>query len=250
MGAIPGHEFSGMVDVIGEGAGSFETGAEVYGMNDWYSDGAMAEYCTAPAVGVARKPRSLSHTEAASVPISALTAWQALFDHASLRSGERVLIHGGAGSVGGFAIQFAKFRDAWVAATVSDRDRAFVSGLGADQAIDYHVDRFEDCVKEVDVVLDTVGGETLSRSWGVLRQGGRLVTVVSTAESSHDPRVQKAFFIVQPDRVQLAEIAVLLDSGKLRFAVDTVIALSDAPRAYAGKAPKEGRGKLIVRVAE
>jgi len=248
--AVPGHEFSGVVAAVGEDVGSLEIGHEVFGMNDWYSDGAMAEYCTAPFFAIAPKRLSLTHIEAASVPISALTARQALLDQAKLQPGERVLIHGGAGAVGAFAIQFARLHDARVTATVSGRDFDFVSGLGAEQIIDYRKSRFEDCVKGMDIVFDTVGGDTLERSWSVLKPGGRLVTVVSTAEASADPRVQKAFFIVEPNRKQLVEVGALLDSGKIRPVVGAVIPPSQAPEAYAGKVPKQGRGKLVVTVTD
>jgi NADPH:quinone reductase-like Zn-dependent oxidoreductase len=247
-GAVPGHEFSGVVAEIGEGVGSLVVGHEVYGMNDWYSDGAMAEYCVAPYFGVALKPESLTHVEAASVPISALTAWQGLFDHARLQAGERVLVHGGAGAVGGFAIQLARLHGARVIATASARDRELVANLGAEQVIDYRESRFEDFAKEMDVVFDTVGGETLKRSWGVLSAGGRMVTIVSTESASADPRVRQAFFIVEPNQKQLGEIGGMLTSGRLRCVVDKVIPLSEAPVAYAGKVPREGRGKLVVAI--
>src|SRR6185437_3035988 len=138
----------------------------------------------APSSSLASKPARLSHEEAASVPIGALTAWQALFDHAQLQSGELVLIHGGAGSVGMFAVQLARDRGARVVATASARNIDFVSSLGADQVIDYHTARFEDSVKQADVVFDCVGGETLDRSWNVLAPAGRLVTIAANVEGS------------------------------------------------------------------
>ncbi|HUA19386.1 MAG TPA: NADP-dependent oxidoreductase [Bryobacteraceae bacterium] len=248
-GAVPSHEFSGIVAAVGEDVGALEVGHPVFGMNDWYSDGALAEYCVAPYYAVAPKPARLSHVEAASVPIAALTAWQALFDHAKLHPGERVLIHGGAGSVGVFAIQLARLHGAHGIATASAHNLDFVSRLGAEQVMDYHKERFEDHAKQVDVVLDMVGGETLERSWSVLKPGGRMVTVASAAAGSSDPRVQKAFFIVEPNQKQLTEIAGLLDNGQLRTVVDTVIPLAQAPAAYAGRLPRQGRGKMVVSVA-
>jgi len=148
---VPGHEFSGVVVDAG--------GLEVFGMDDWYSDGAMAEYCIAPVNAVAPKPRHLTHAEAASVPIGALTAWQGLFDRAKLRPGESVLVHGGAGSVGIFAVQLAALHGARVIATSSARNRDFVLSLGAHEVIDYHAGRFEDRANELDIVFDTVGGD-------------------------------------------------------------------------------------------
>jgi NADPH:quinone reductase-like Zn-dependent oxidoreductase len=235
---------------VGPDVDSIEIGHEIYGMNDWFSDGAMAEYCVAPFSAVAPKPGSLTHVEAASVPISALTAWQGLFEHAKLQAGERVLIHGGAGGVGIFAIQLAELHGAGVTATASAGNLEFISRLGAEQVIDYRASRFEEFVKNADVVFDTVGGETLDRSWSVLRPGGRMVTVVSTAADSTAARVKEAFFIVEPNRKQLVEIAGLLDGGKLRTVVDSVIPLSQAPELYAGKLPRQGRGKLVVAIAD
>jgi NADPH:quinone reductase-like Zn-dependent oxidoreductase len=174
VGAIPCHEFSGVVA---------ETGREVFGMNDWFADGALAEYCVAPCAAVVSKPSVLSHAEAASVPVGALTAWQGLFDRADLQPGERVLIHGGAGAVGVFAIQLAAQQGGHVIATASSANLDFARSLGAEQSIDYRASRFEDLLQDIDVVFDTVGGDTLDRSWSVLKPGGRLVTVVSTAEN-------------------------------------------------------------------
>jgi NADPH:quinone reductase-like Zn-dependent oxidoreductase len=249
-GAVPAHEFSGVVAAAGEDVGSLEIGHEVFGMNDWFSDGAMAEYCVAPLFGLAPKPRCLTHAEAASVPIGALTAWQGLFDHAKLQPGERVLIHGAAGGVGIFAVQLARRHGAQVIATASAQNRDLVSSLGADQVIDYRDSRFEECVKDLDVVFDTVGGDTLERSWGVLKSGGRMVTVASTAAGSSVPRVKQAFFIVEPNQKQLFEVAALLESGQLRTVVDAVVPLSQAPELYAGRLQRRGPGKLVVAVAK
>jgi NADPH:quinone reductase-like Zn-dependent oxidoreductase len=248
-GAVPAHEFSGVVAAVGKDVGNLEIGREVFGMNDWYSDGALAEYCIAPYFAQAPKPPCLTHAEAASVPISALTAWQGLFDNGKVQNGERVLVHGGAGAVGGFAIQLARLHGAHVIATASARNSDFVSSLGAGRVIDYQESRFEDCVKDVDVVFDTVGGETLERSWSVVKPGGRVVTVVSTAENSTNARVKQAFFIVEPNQKQLVEVGALLDAGLLRPLVDSVIPLSQAPDAYLGKARRQGRGKLVVEIA-
>jgi NADPH:quinone reductase-like Zn-dependent oxidoreductase len=217
-------------------------------MNDWFADGALAEFCIAPLSSVAAKPRNLSHAEAASVPIGALTAWQGLFDHAKLQSGERVLVHGGAGAVGVFAIQLARLHGAHVIATASAGNLDFVASLGAEKVIDYKKSRFEDSAKDVDVVFDTVGGETLERSWGVLGPRGRLVTIASSAENTIDERVKEAFFIMEPNRKQLTEVAEMLEAGRMRAVVDTVIPLSQAPDAFAGRVKRSGRGKIVVEV--
>jgi NADPH:quinone reductase-like Zn-dependent oxidoreductase len=237
VGAIPCHEFSGLV---------VDGGQEVFGMNDWFADGALADYCVAPSATAVSKPSVLSHAEAASIPIGALTAWQGLFSHAGVQPGERVLIHGGAGAVGVFAIQLAAQRGAHVIATASSANLGLITSLGAEQSIDYRASRFEDLLHDIDVVFDTVGGDTLDRSWSVLKPGGRLVTIVSTAENSTDGRVKKAFFIVEPNQEQLTEVARRIAQGQLRTVVDAVIPLSEAPLAYRGELERQGRGKIVV----
>jgi len=248
--AIPSHEFSGVVAGLGKDVGSLTVGHGVFGMNDWYSDGALAEYCIAPLFSIAPKPSSLTYAQAASVPISALTAWQGLFDHAKLRRGEHILIHGGAGAVGEFAIQLAHLFGAHVTTTASSRDHDFVRHLGAERIIDYRQSRFEDVAQNMDIVFDTVGGETLARSWGVLKPNGRMVTIVSGGTESADPRAKAAFFVVEPNQKQLVEIARLLDAGKLRTFVDSVVPLSQAPDVYAGRLRRQGHGKLVISVSD
>lgn len=248
-GAIPAHEFSGVITEVGNNAGSFAIGQEVFGMNDWFAEGALAEYCIAPFTSVVAKPPSLTHDEAASVPIGALTAWQGLFDRAKLQPGERVLVQGGAGAVGIFAIQLAKYKGAHVITTVSTDNREFVTSMGAAEVIDYRHARFEDLVHGVDVVFDTVGGETLDRSWRVLQPNGRLVTIAAGEERSADSRVKNAFFIVEPNQQQLLEISDLLVTGRLRPVVSCVVPFGLAPAAYAGGVAKRGPGKLVVSVA-
>lgn len=156
---IPGHEFSGEVRAVGPGVTDLVEGAAIFGMNDWFRDGAQAGYCVARAADVAAKPRSLDHVAAAVTPISALTAWQGLIERAGLAAGERVLIHGAAGGVGLFAVQLARWRGARVIGTASGHNLEFVRSLGAEQVIDYRAERFEDVVRQADVVFDTVGGE-------------------------------------------------------------------------------------------
>jgi NADPH:quinone reductase-like Zn-dependent oxidoreductase len=250
-GAVPGHEFSGIVAAVGDGVTGVEVGQEIYGMNDWFADGATAEYCVTLPTSIAAKPKSLSHVEAATVPISALTAWQGLFDRAKLRTGERVLVHGGAGSVGIFAVQLARSRGAHVIATASEQNLAFVSELGADEVIDYRKERFEDRAGKVDVVFDTVGNETLQRSWGVLKKDGRMVTIASDVEGTDDPKLKAAFFIVEPNREQLEGVARMLEEGALRTFVSTTVPFEQAEQAYVnGHVPRVGPGKIVVAVAE
>jgi NADPH:quinone reductase-like Zn-dependent oxidoreductase len=242
--AVPGHEFSGRISAIGTGGESLAIGEEVFGMNDWFADGATAEYCTAPISAVAPKPASLSHTEAASVPIGGLTAWQGLYDRLQLQPGETVLVHGGAGAVGVFAVQLARIRGAHVVATASARNLEFVASLGAETVIDYERSDFEAFARSADAVFDTVGGATLARSRAALKPGGRIVTVAAGEEGIDD-----AFFIVESDRKQLTEIAGLLEAGSLRPVVDTVVPLAQASEAYRGSIERRRRGKVVIAVA-
>lgn len=249
--AIPGHEFSGTVETVGSEVQGFLPGDEVYGINDWFQEGATAEFCITSPTTIARKPRTLSQTEAATVPIGALTAWQGLFDHGKLQGGERVLIHGGAGSVGAFAIQLARLHGAEVVATASGRSMEFVRSLGADKVIDYKAARFESSVSMVDVVLDGVGGDTLQRSWQLLKPGGRAVTVAANGESTMDRRVKDAFFIVEGNQQQLVEVGGLLDKGALQTSVGATVPLSQASAAYEGRVSRpDGYGKVVVVMPE
>ena len=242
---ILGHEFSGVIAALGAGVTGFRVGEAVYGMNDWFGDGASAEYCTARESEIATKPSSLDHSEAAVVPISGLTAWQGLFERAHLQAGERVLIHGGAGAVGVFAIQLARRRGARVIATASGQNLDFVRDLGADEVIDYRAERFDDVVRDVDVVFDGVGGDTLARSRAVVRPGGRLVTIAASSEGTPDQETKDAFFIVEANGAQLRELARLIDARELRPVVDRAFPLAQARAAYEHH-PQ--RGKAVVAV--
>lgn len=242
---ILGHEFTGVVAAVGTATKDLQIGDAVYGLNDWFMDGAQAEYCLAAAASVAPKPVTLDHTQAAVVPISALTAWQALLDRANLSEGQRVLIHGAAGGVGSFAVQLARHKRAYVIATASAANMELVKGLGADEVIDYRMSSFETLVRDVDVVLDTVGGETRDRSWGVLKKGGRLVTVAADAEGRKQQRVRDAFFIVEPNREQLIEIARLIDEGVIRPIMGGVFPMDEVQQAYAQR-PMRGKNVLHI----
>jgi NADPH:quinone reductase-like Zn-dependent oxidoreductase len=245
--AIPGHEFSGLIAELGPGVERFAPGDEVYGMNDWFADGASAEFCVAAISAIAPKPRRLSHSQAAAVPIGALTAWQGLVERAEVRAGERVLVHGAAGAVGVFVVQIARLRGAEVIATASKRNANLVASLGAQQLIDYAAEAFEKQITDVDVVFDCVGGETLRRSWSVLKTGGRMVTIAADSEGQNDPRVKEAFFIVEPNQEQLITIGNLLDAGTLRVFVDGEVPLAEAPAAYARTLERTlGFGKTVV----
>src|SRR4030095_13801304 len=176
---IRGHEVAGVVERMAPDVTDFRPGNEVYGLADFPRDGAPRECASVRAANLALKPHSISHEQAAALPLSALTAWQALFEHAHLAAGQSVLIHGGAGGVGSLAVQLARWRGARVVATASASDTAFVHSLGADVVIDYSAMLFKNTLRDIDVVLDTIGGETRRRSWRVLRKGGVLVTLVS-----------------------------------------------------------------------
>jgi NADPH:quinone reductase-like Zn-dependent oxidoreductase len=250
---IPGRDLSGVVEEVGPGVTALVKGAQVYAMLGYGRDGAEADYTIALPNELAPKPGVLDHEQAAAVPLSALTAWQALFDHAHLAAGQTVLIQGGAGGVGVFAVQLAHWAGARVIATASARDRDFVRELGADEVIDYTTTRFEEVVHGVDLVFDLVGGDTLQRSWQVIQPGGLLVSIVSPSpsadgEKEHDVRF--AYFIVEPDRDELIRISELIDEGHLRPVIDTVYPLAQARQAYEQAAKGHTRGKIVLRVRE
>ncbi len=249
--AIPAHEFSGVIADVGSDVRDFKVGQEIYGMNDWYVDGGLAEFCVTQPGSIAPKPATLTQVEAATVPIGALTAWQGLFDRARLQAGQRVLIHGASGGVGVFAVQLARNLGAHIFATAAARNRDFVMQLGANEFIDYKSQRFEDVARDIDVVFDAVGGETFDRSFQVLKPGGSIVTIVSTEnpETPFDDRKKKAFFIVEPNQKQLIEVAKLIDAGRLKTFVDAVVPLDDAAAAYNGTVKnRQGRGKIAIEI--
>jgi NADPH:quinone reductase-like Zn-dependent oxidoreductase len=249
MNAVPGHEFSGRVVTTLPGMTELSEGEEIFGMNDWFAEGATADFCVTKPEWIFRKPRNLTHAEAASVPIGALTAWQGLMERAKLQPGERVLIHGGSGAVGVFAVQFARRLGARVLTTASAKNREFLLELGAERVIDYRNERFEEVVAGVDVVFDAVGGEVLKRSWDLLTPGGRLITIAADSEGTSDERTKAAFFIVEPRRETLGEICRLIESGDVRPVVDEVVPFDRAGTAYAGEFPRrQGRGKVVVAV--
>jgi NADPH:quinone reductase-like Zn-dependent oxidoreductase len=245
---ILGHEFSGVIAAFGPQVTDFSLGDAVYGLNDWFSNGAQAEYCVAKIAELTPKPASLSHAEAAVVPISGLTAWQGLFGRAQLGAGQRVLIHGAAGGVGGFAVQLARWRGARVIGTASASNLDFVRQLGAAEVIDYRAQRFENVVRDVDVVFDTVGGETLKRSWAVLKPGGKLVSVSHHTALATDPVDQATFLMVHADRTQLLELAHLLDAGEIRPLVAGVFPLAQVRQAYEQALQGHLRGKFVLQV--
>ena len=249
---IPGRDLSGVVVELGPGVSTLSAGAEVYAMLDYGRDGADADYTIARPFELAPKPRTLDHVQTAAVPLSALTAWQGLFEQANLVAGQSVLIHGGSGGVGVFAVQLAHWAGAQVIATASARNRGLLRELGANEIIDYTTTRFEDVIHDVDLVFDTVGGDTLQRSWQVIKPGGALVSIVSPpppADVTQGHDVRFAWFIVTPNQKQLIQIGELIDAGQLRPIIDTVFPLSEARQAYEQAAKGHTRGKIVLRVA-
>jgi NADPH:quinone reductase-like Zn-dependent oxidoreductase len=237
--ATPSYEFSGVVEEIGDGVDDVEVGDEVFALSDFDSEGAAAEFTVVRSDLLARKPATLTHVESAAIPLAGLSAWQGLFDHGELEEGQRVLIHGAAGGVGHFAVQLARARGGYVIGTAS----ADVRELGAHEIVD--PTGFEDAVEEVDLVFDTAGGERLERSPDVLRPGGRLVSVAEEPPSRDG--IVSTYFVVEPNRGQLVELAALADRGELRPAIAEVFSLADARAAFERLAERP-RGKIVLRV--
>jgi NADPH:quinone reductase-like Zn-dependent oxidoreductase len=250
--SIPGHDVSGFVEALGPDASGVKIGQEVFGLIDFPRDGSAAEYVNVPAADLAPKPEMLNHIYAAAVPLSALTAWQALFDHAHLSAGNRILIHGAAGGVGAFAVQLANLHRAEVIATCSAQHARFVRKLGADKVIDYQTSRFEEIARNVDIVLDPIGGETRERSWQTLREGGTLVTLPGPIPETPPRRqdVKGVFFVVGPNRTQLIRITDLIDQGMFRPFVETTYLLSEGRRAFERALAGHLSGKIVLQVME
>jgi NADPH:quinone reductase-like Zn-dependent oxidoreductase len=246
---IPAHDVSGVVAELGADVSDLTIGDEVYGLIGFDRPGAAADYVTVPAGDLAAKPSTVDHLTAAAVPLGALTAWQALVDHARLEKGQHVLVHGGAGGVGSYAVQLAARLGARVTATASSGDAGFVAGLGASSVIDY-TGRFEAQVADVDVVIDPIGGQTLARSWQVLRPGGILVGIADSpsAEDAEANGVRGVYFVVEPNRVQLVELARRVDLGTLRPMAGPVFPLADTARAIITQRDTHVRGKVVIEV--
>lgn len=247
-----GWDVSGVVEAVGAAVTDFKVGDEIYSRPDLTRNGTYAEYMVLRASEAAHKPRSLDHIHAAAVPLAALTAWTSLFDAGRLEAGQTVLIHAAAGGVGTFAVQLAKWRGAHVIGTASGRNRDFLQQLGVDEFINYTSAKFEDVARDVDVVFDTVGGETQERSWQVLRPGGILVSVISppAQEAADQHGVRQAYVFIDPNAARLTEIAGLIDDGKIQPIVETVLPLSAARQAHELSESGHTRGKIVLRVAE
>jgi NADPH:quinone reductase-like Zn-dependent oxidoreductase len=247
--AIPCHDLSGVVARPGSGSTGWQAGDDVFGLVGFDRPGAAAEYVTVPAADLARKPAEAGHIAAAAIPLGGLTAWQALHVHANLQPGQHVLVHGGGGGVGAYAVQVAAAHGARVTATASARDTAYVSSLGAQQVIDY-AGRFEEQLRDVDVVIDPVGGDTTARSWPVLRPGGILVDIAEEPDGRGGRTdVRSVYFVVEPNGQQLGQLARLVDGGQLRAAVSAVFGLGQLPGAFAAQRARKQPGKVIIDVA-
>jgi NADPH:quinone reductase-like Zn-dependent oxidoreductase len=248
-----GSDLSGVVHAIGPGVERFKIGDEVFGVTNESFTGAYAEYAVAKATMIAPKPKTLNYTHAASVPVVAATAWQMVFELARLAPRQSVLIHGGAGNVGAYLLQLAKRAGAMVITTASAKDTSYVRSLGAYGLIDYRLRRFEEQVKDIDAVLDTVGGDTLDRSYGVLKRGGILVSSAAqpSQEKAEKHGVSALFFLVQVTTDRLKKIAELIDAGELKTEVGEVLWLNEARQGHQMlEGAPHRRGKIVIKVAD
>jgi NADPH:quinone reductase-like Zn-dependent oxidoreductase len=244
--SVPGHELSGVVVELGYGTTGLTVGQRVFGLADWARNGSLAEYTAVETRNLAPLPMDIDHTVAAALPISGLSAWQGLFDHGRLATGQTVLIHGVAGGVGSIAVQLAREVGARVIGTgrTADRDRALE--LGAHTFLDLETESLEDA-GEVDVVFDVVGGDILARSAALVRAGGTLVTIAEPPQAQ--PRDGRAiYFLVEPDRARLTDLAARVRDGRLKPVVGAVLPLAEAAAAFAPD--KRIPGKTILRVPE
>ena len=246
----PGSDLSGEIVAVGSAVSDLRVGDQVYGVTNRRFIGAYAEYAVASAAMVSKKPTSLTCIEAASVPVVAVTAWQALFDHAHIKEGQTLVIHGAAGNVGAYAVQLARRAGVRTIGTAATDDLPFVRNLGANAVIDYRTQRFEEEVQDADAVIDLVGGETQERSFQVLRRGGKLISTVSPPDQhlAQGHGVETAFFLVNVTSQYLAKIAGLFDGGQLRTRVGAVLPLANAREAHfmLGRVRPQPKGKIVL----
>lgn len=247
---VPGYDIAGIVAKIGAKVTRFKVGDAVYAYPMW--GGGYAEYDVVDEAETALKPKSISFADAAGVPLAALTAWQALIDNAKIDKGQTVLIHGGSGGVGSSAVQIAKARGAKVIATASTANQDLLEQLGADVALDYTKQKFEDVAHEVDVVLDCVGKDTLQRSYGVVKKGGFIATIVARLDQAELDKhgIRGTSVSVKPNGAELTEIARLIDEKKIKPITSQVLPLTDAVKAQEQAATHHTRGKIVLKVAD
>jgi NADPH:quinone reductase-like Zn-dependent oxidoreductase len=246
-----GNDVSGVVTQVGKDAVGFKVGDAVFARPNGMQSGTFAEYVVVKAVDAAHKPANLSHAEAASLPLVALTAWQALVNKGNLQSGQKVLIHAGSGGVGSIAIQLAKHLGATVATTTSSENVAMVRALGADTVIDYKSQKFEDLVHDYDLVFDTLGGATRERSYGVLKKGGQLVSIIAPADTSGTAEklgVKSEVFFMWPSGAQLAQIGKLAEQGRIKPLIYKTFTLDQAQEAMDYSQSGRAKGKVVVTV--
>jgi NADPH:quinone reductase-like Zn-dependent oxidoreductase len=249
---VPGYDVSGIVEAAGAKVTKFKIGDAVYAYLSLERAGAYAEFAIVKEAEAAAKPKSLTYEQAAAVPLAALTAWQALVETAKLESGQTVLIHGGSGGVGVFAVQIAKARGAKVFATASAANQDLLRELGADTAIDYRATKFEEVAKDVDVVLDLVAGETLDRSYDVVKKGGIIVSVLDMPKKAELEKrgIRGTAILVRPAGEMLGELAQLIDARKVKPVVSQVLPLAEAAKAHQAIETGHTRGKIVLRVAD
>ena len=249
---ILGGDVAGVVEKVGSKITKLKAGDPVFAYVSLDNSGGYAEYALVTEREAAPKPKSLTYVEAAAVPIAGMTAWQALVDTAKLSAGQTVLIHGGSGGVGSFAIQIAKARGAKVIATASTANQEFLKQLGADVAIDYTKQKFEDIAKDVDVVLDSIGRDTLARSYGVVKKGGIIVSLVARPKESDLQKngIRGTALNVEPDSEELVEIGKLIDARKIKVIVSQTFPLSQAIKAQEQVATGHTRGKIVLKVGD
>lgn len=245
---VPGADLAGVVEKVGAGVTTLQPGQEVFGRG---SRGTYAEYALAPANSLALKPQGQSFEEAATIPVGATTAWQGLFDHGNLQAGQRVLILGGAGGVGLFAVQFARLKGAHVISTASTSNLEFVRSLGAETVIDYTKTRLEDAVHDVDLVFDAVGGEALASVWPTLKRGGTLVTIAGQPDQAKASElgVRAANFSAQVNSELLSTFAQLIEEGQVKTFVGPTFPISEAGKTHELSQKGHGRGRIILKIA-
>jgi NADPH:quinone reductase-like Zn-dependent oxidoreductase len=252
MPVILGWDVSGTVEATGGDVSKFKVGDAVFSRPNIKRNGSYAVFLAVNEEEVALKPKTISHVDAASLPLAGITAWEALFNTAQLSENQRILIHAGAGGVGTLAIQLAKSRGAYVITTTSAKNLELVKSLGADEAIDYKSQRFEEIVKDVDAVFDTIGGEVQEHSWSVLKPGGILISIVSppSTELAAKYKVRSAFVFIQPNAEILTQLAVLVDDGTVRPIVGAEFALEDIAKAHSLSESGHSVGKIVLYVGQ
>jgi len=248
--ATLGSDFSGVVAEVGEGVTNVKQGDEVYGMANAMTGGSFAEFAVVDAKALSLKPTKATHTEAASLPLVGLSAWQALVEQINLRKGQKILIHGGAGGIGTIAIQLAKHLGAYVATTASQKDTDYVKGLGADEVIDYNNEKFEEKIKGYDAVFDTAGGEAYQKSFQVVKEGGIIVSMVEqpNEELMAKHKVSAKSQYTQPNVDQLVKLASLVDDGIIKPHVDKSFSMEQAKEAFAYQQTGSPQGKVVIAI--